>query len=285
MAFEFTSALRAEYQRLFDSCDVRPAKLGTVEGLATKINGNRMRYGQVSEALGVPWFFVGAVHCLESSLSFAKHLHNGDPLTARTVHEPKGRPLQWNPPKDWESSADDALRLRKLHLVTDWSIPGILYQLEAYNGFGYRRFHPEVLTPYLWSFSSHYTSGKYVADGTFDPDAVSKQCGCAVLLRRMSELGMIRFDSVGNPVPSFEDSPGDLSDNDVPPIVTFSSTAESEAARKLQRALNTLPGIFLLVDGIAGIKTSDAFKKATGHFVQGDPRAGTGAIAVSAKPV
>jgi lysozyme family protein len=279
MAFQLTPALRLEYERLFNTCDIRPAKLASVEDLITKIDNNRARYERAGGALNVPWFFVGAVHCLESSLNFTKHLHNGDPLARRTVQVPKGRPLVWNPPTDWESSADDALRLRKLHTVTDWSIPGILFQLEGYNGFGYRRFHPEVLSPYLWSFSNHYSSGKFVADGTFDPDAVSKQCGCAVLLRRMSETGLITFDSLGNPVTSTAGASGTPAAPTFDPLVTFSNTVESEAARKLQQALNSLPGIFLLVDGVPGTRTSDAFKKATGHFLKGDPRAGTGAVA------
>jgi lysozyme family protein len=48
-----------------------------------------------------------------------------------------------------------------------------------------------VLSPYLWSGSQHYTSGKFVADGTFDPDAVSKQSGAAVILRRMVDQGAV----------------------------------------------------------------------------------------------
>ena len=45
-----------------------------------------------------------------------------------------------------------------------------LYELERYNGFGYRDRRPQVLSPYLWSFSNHYSRGKYVADGRFsDP--------------------------------------------------------------------------------------------------------------------
>jgi lysozyme family protein len=276
MALQLTDSLRNEYQRLFDTCDIRPAKLQAVDDLAMRIQSNQSRYQRAGEGVGVPWFFVGAVHCLESSLSFTKHLHNGDPLTARTVQVPKGRPVQWNPPNDWESSADDALRMRKLQLVTDWSIPGILFQLEGYNGFGYRRLHPEVLTPYLWSYSSHYTSGKYVADGTFDPDAVSKQCGCAVLLRRLSEKGFIAFDSGGIPLPS---APPHDAAADFAPLVTYSESQVSETARKLQRALNTMPGIFLLVDGVPGKNTSDAFRKTTGHFLKGDPRADTGVTA------
>jgi lysozyme family protein len=54
--------------------------------------------------------------------------------------------------------------------------------------------HPEVKSPYLWSFSNHYTKGKYVADGHFDSNAVSQQCGGMVLLKRMEQRGLISFD-------------------------------------------------------------------------------------------
>src|SRR5947207_12520387 len=59
--------------------------------------------------------------------------------------------------------------------VTDWRIPALLYQIEKYNGFGYRTRRPGVLSPYLWSASRHYMSGKFVADGTFDPAVRSRQ--------------------------------------------------------------------------------------------------------------
>jgi lysozyme family protein len=78
-------------------------------------------------------------------------------------------------------SALDALRLKKLDQVTDWSVPHMLFLLEGYNGFGYRR--RGVPTPYLWSFSNLYESGKFVLDGKFDPRAVSKQCGAALMLK------------------------------------------------------------------------------------------------------
>ena len=45
-------------------------------------------------------------------------------------------------------------------------------------------------TPYLWSFSKLYEKGKYVADGRFDPEAVSKQCGAAVMIRALVDRGM-----------------------------------------------------------------------------------------------
>ena len=69
---------------------------------------------------------------------------------------------------------------------TDWSGPHILYLLEKYNGFGYR--FKELRTPYLWSYSNLYSKGRYVADGVFDPNAVSKQCGAATMLKALDVL-------------------------------------------------------------------------------------------------
>ena len=68
--------------------------------------------------------------------------------------------LRGKPPFTWEESASDALALRGLRGDTDWSLAGTLYQLEGYNGWGYRLYHQHVLSPYLWSYSNHYQSGK-----------------------------------------------------------------------------------------------------------------------------
>jgi hypothetical protein len=211
---------------------------------------------------------------MEASLVFTAHLHNGDPLTARTIHVPSGRPLTGQPPFTWEESATDALSFSHKAEWHDWSIPGILYQLEAYNGFGYRTRHPGVLTPYLWSYSNHYVSGKYVADGTFSASAVSHQCGAAVLLRRMSESGVIRFDTTGIPIaaPGPADSHITAEAERFEPMIHFSKSMKSPLVEILQRALNSFPGIFVKVDGIPAKCTSDAFRKGTGHYLIGDPR-------------
>lgn len=190
---QLSNALRAEYQQLFDSCSIRPERLSSVDRLIGKIQSVRSRYESVQQATGVPWFFTAVVHTMEASLDFNKHLHNGDPLTARTVRVPKGRPKVGNPPFTWEESAADALTLKNLHQWRIWSLPETLYQLENYNGWGYRLYRSPVRSPYLWSFSRHYTAGKYVADGQWSDTAVSQQCGAAVLLWRMAEKGVISF--------------------------------------------------------------------------------------------
>ena len=190
MAFtvELTDALRAEYLDLFESCVV-VQNPDQVNATVDRIAANAARYHAVADPFRIPWYVVGLIHYLEASLSFRRHLHNGDPLTARTVHVPKGRPRSGKPPFTWEASAGDAIRYEGLDRVTDWSLTGTLYQLEKYNGFGYR-LHG-IHSPYLWSFSNHYTRGKYAADGKFDPDLVSTQIGAAVLLRVMVNRGLV----------------------------------------------------------------------------------------------
>ena len=170
-----TQGARKQYELLYESCLIRPNRQAAVNQLVTRINASRPRYQKVGKALGIPWYVVGIIHSLEASGNFTRHLHNGDPLTARTTHVPAGRPKTGKPPFTWEQSAIDALRGQGSPTWKDWSVPGTLFELEGYNGFGYRDHHPNVPSPYLWSFSNHYTRGKYVADGRFSPTAVSQQ--------------------------------------------------------------------------------------------------------------
>jgi lysozyme family protein len=199
MTVQLTDALRAEYQNLFDTCEINADRQNEVTGLTARIVQHQSRYEAVGTPLAIPWFFIGVIHNMESSQRFDRHLHNGDPLTARTVHVPAGRPKSGDPPFTWEASATDALILEGLDKVTDWRLPALLYQIEKYNGFGYRIRHPDVLSPYLWSGSQHYTKGKFVADGTFDPEAVSKQSGAAVILRQMVNQGAISLAQAAPP--------------------------------------------------------------------------------------
>ncbi|QQS35826.1 MAG: hypothetical protein IPM56_16530 [Ignavibacteriales bacterium] len=256
-------SLQEEYTRLFNTCNIKTEKFPDVENIISKLSANKSRYENAVAGLKIPWYFVAVIHNMESSLNFSRHLHNGDPLTARTKQVPAGRPVDGDPPFTWEESAMDALMYKKLEQWENWSLPGILYQLEKYNGWGYRSKHPEVLSPYLWSFSNHYTRGKYIADGTWSDTAVSKQSGAAVLLRRMAEKGIIIFP--GEPVIAVDD------DVDKPAI-SFSNKV-IPYGDELQKFLNRFPGIYLKEDGKPGKKTSEAFKKITGYYLKGDDRA------------
>jgi lysozyme family protein len=150
----------------------------------------RKAYEQVFEETCVPWYVVAIIHGMECSFDMNSHLHNGDSIKAKTKQVPANRPNPWLPPSDWVSSAVDALKYDKLHEQADWSLPRILYRWEGYNGWRSRLLH-KINTPYLWSFSNHYTKGKFVADNVWDANAVSKQCGAAVMLKGLVEAGHI----------------------------------------------------------------------------------------------
>lgn len=261
-----TPALRAEYEQLFDRCELRPERAREVDGLMARVLAGRPRYGQVEAATGVPWHFVAVTHQMEASGRFDRHLHNGDPLTARTRQVPAGRPVAGQPPFAWETSAADALGLHRLSAAVDWSLGSLLFELERYNGFGYRLHHPEVPSPYLWSFSAHYRCGKYVADGRWSDSATSSQCGAATLLRRLAERGHVAFPD--RPPPAADDAPL---------VVRYAARRPTSAtvvaqAMQLQRWLNGFPAIYVRVDGWPGQRTSDAYHQVTGHWLPGDPR-------------
>src|SRR5215211_7111383 len=114
MAVTYNDLLRNEYQQLFNTCIIQPKRYADVDACVDRIVSNKPRYEVVSSRVGAPWYFIGILHNMECSCRFDQHLHNGDPLTARTVHVPSGLPRTGNPPFTWEASAEDALRLKKL---------------------------------------------------------------------------------------------------------------------------------------------------------------------------
>lgn len=265
---QLTGALREEYDRLWATCQIDPTRAREVERAVTALAANAARYVTVSGAVGVPWYVVAVIHNMEAGQRFDYHLHNGDPLTARTRQVPAGRPPDGAPPFIWEVSAVDALRFDRMDRWSDWGVAGTLYKLEGFNGWGYRRHHPEVLSPYLWSVSNHYRRGKYVADGRWSPTARSTQIGAAVLLRRMAERALIAF---GVATPTEPPTPDDLLD--AAPLITYwTGGREVPGARALQEFLNRLPGIAVKVDGKPGERTSTAVKRVLGRYLRGDPR-------------
>lgn len=195
--------LKEEYELIFASARVRVEYIPTVRAAAERIMqpSNWSRYLDVGTMTGIPPYLIGIIHSLESGTRFDRHLHNGDPLTARTVHVPANRPKTGKPPFTWEESAADALSAVK---SKGWSIGEIAFTLEEYNGWGYRRYHPQVKSPYLWSFTTAYTSGKYVADGKWSDTAVSRQCGGMAILRYLVDQGLI---SLAVPAPPPADQP------------------------------------------------------------------------------
>jgi lysozyme family protein len=180
-----------EYQTMFDTMSVSSAALSKVDAIVSVINAGRNQYQQIESATGVPWYFIGLIHHMESNNDFTKHLHNGDPLTARTVHVPVGRPVDGQPPFSFYESAVDAIHYQQSvgNWDNDFSISGMLYKLEMYNGFGYRNVSPPINSPYLWAGTNYYSSGLFTADHVYSPSAVSNQIGTAAILKRLLQTG------------------------------------------------------------------------------------------------
>ena len=180
--------LEQDYQNLVDEMKIKKSWVKGFQNVAQKIKANEERYRQISELASdgtIPWQFIGCIHNLECGLSFSKHLHNGNSLKRRTHWVPKGRPRKGTPPFTFNESAVDALRLKGYHRIpkNEWSLSRMAFELERNNGFGYRWYHPTVLTPYLWSGTTHYKRGKYVADRKWSSSAVSKQAGAMPVLK------------------------------------------------------------------------------------------------------
>jgi lysozyme family protein len=182
---EYSQVVREELDTLWATCRIT-ASDGRFNWTVHKLHENLDRYTRTAREVNpkMPWWFVGLIHGLESSFNFRTHLHNGDSLKARTVNVPAGRPETGHAPFSWEESAIDALTMdgKRYDKQDDWSIARCLWRLEGFNGYGYR-LHRGIHTPYLWAGTNHYVAGKYVSDGKYDADAVSKQAGCAGTLK------------------------------------------------------------------------------------------------------
>lgn len=142
------------------------------------------QYQAVAAKTGVPWAAIAVIHEREASQDWKGSLAQGDPWNRVSVHVPAGR----GPFASWEDAAIDALRNCPPYAARnkDWSIGGTLTVLEEYNGLGYASHGAP--SPYVWSGTDQYRSGKYVRDGVYDPNAVDSQLGCAGLLMAMMVL-------------------------------------------------------------------------------------------------
>lgn len=154
------------------------------DAAAMRLVAAKAHYRAIEAKTGVPWFIIAVIHEREASQSWTGSLAQGDPWNKVSVHVPAGR----GPFKSWDEAAIDALVNCAPFAARwkDWSPGGALTLLEQYNGLGY--FRRGCPSPYVWSGTDQYTSGKYVRDGVFDPNVVDKQLGCAGLLKAMMAI-------------------------------------------------------------------------------------------------
>jgi len=180
----------------YDSVSLSASWTYQIKSAVNRIVKNRPRYDSVERKTGVPWWVVAIFHMRESSFSLNGWLANGDPLSGPTVQVPAGLRCPGNPPWIWEDAAVVSLihhngtekpELNKVGEALDY--------IERYNGLGYRtgagrNTTPPSSSPYLWSGTTGYERGKYVADGKFSATAIDAQIGAAAIMKELQELGL-----------------------------------------------------------------------------------------------
>lgn len=148
---------------------------------------NKARYESVAEKTDMPPELIAALHWRESTGNFGTYLHQGDPLGQPAKRIPYNIPVF----NDWESAAIHAINLKKgiqqrfgITKATGQTDPAALSTYaEYYNGKGY--FNKNRPSPYVFSGTSSYQGGKYVADGKYDPNAVDRQLGVYSMLSNL----------------------------------------------------------------------------------------------------
>lgn len=175
-----------EYLEKYNAAKILPSKLEATNKIASLLlSFKTSHYEPVSQAVGCPWWVVACIHNQECGSDVGKFkavLHNGERIVGtgkKTTLVPKGK----GPFATWEAAAIDALGGKGALAKKAWDIGSALNFLETFNGLGYRR--KKVPSPYLWSYTDQYVKGKYVADGVYDANAVSKQSGVAAIMKAL----------------------------------------------------------------------------------------------------
>lgn len=181
-------AAKRGYANLWKEAQITKTRAATARGIAKRLLTNKDRYEKISvQVNGVPWWWIAAIHNMESNANFLTYLGNGQRFNRVTTIEPLNR----GPFVSFEAGAVDAIKLKGLHKIEVWDITRALYEAERYNGFGYVG---RIRSPYLWSYTTLQQKGKFTSDHNWDPNHVSQQCGVAAIFKAFEELGVLEFE-------------------------------------------------------------------------------------------
>jgi len=183
-----------------------------------------------------------ALHYRECNNNRNCQMFNGERWNRRTTLVPKGLG-PWNSAED---AMHAAIEYKQIPSEFDEMAEALQF-IEGWNGWGYM--NKGVPSPYVWSGSNHYISGKYVADGQYDPAVVDRQLGAGVLYLALKDIRMVQTIV-----------------DDVPTLHTTThpkaSGATIEDMKELQRALAKTGFYGGVIDGLCGAKTRAAAKEA-----------------------
>lgn len=242
MSYEF-SELKEDIAVKWAGMKISQHDFPSLDRTAIKLVADKERYLSLERRTTVPALVTMVIAERESGADPRMSLAQGDRWDRVSVHVPKGR----GPFKSWEDAAIDALQIDGLDRIgrESWMIERALFQLEKYNGFGYRRYG--VPSAYVWASTTIYQGGKFIADGKFSRSAWDMQLGVAALMARIGHAEPALM------LPSAADLPRDH------PIHMASQTPPATAA--IQERLNELGASPPLVpDGLYGPKTREAIR-------------------------
>lgn len=201
---KFTDKLAREYATLWDTMEITRDE-AVMDKTVDRIIAFRSAYEEVQRMTNVPWYIVGIMDMREGGGGACKHLHNGDSLKRPTRQVPANRPAGKGP-FTFQQSACDALQIKGLDKITEWTVERMAYEFERYNGFGYRLYR-KIVSPYLWGGTNHQQKGKYVADGVYSTAVMDPQHGCMPLLKLIAERCEISIPSQFGAKPGPETTP------------------------------------------------------------------------------
>jgi lysozyme family protein len=178
------AALTAANAKRWKAMHINDDRRNEIDVVARRLISGKSRYQEISAATGVPWSVVAVIHEREASGSWGANIAQGDPWNRVSTHVPAGR----GPFISFKAAAIDALTKCPPYAGAwrDWSPGGAMTLLEQYNGLAYASHG--VPSPYVWSGTDQYTTGKVLVDhGPIMPVA-DKQLGCAALIYRMAQI-------------------------------------------------------------------------------------------------
>ena len=175
--------MTARLERLWNTIEVRPQYQKQVSAASDMVMNGIGKYREVQDTVNIPWQIIGVIDKMEGNCDPLAVLHNGERIVGtnrKTTLVPAGR----GPFTSWSDAAIDAIGLEGMRPAGfRFDVANALYYLTSYNGWGYE--NKGINTPYLWSYTNHYSKGKYVSDGKYDANAVSKQCGAVPILKAL----------------------------------------------------------------------------------------------------
>lgn len=178
----------AHQRRLADGIELnlgmRERDLGLFQAHYEK---HKARYQAVSAKTNMPPKLIAALHWRESSGSFDRYLHQGDPIGRPSRNIPRGILFY-----DWETAAVDALTShdharREIGMTAETTdAAAIATYAERYNGLGYH--YKGRPSPYVYAGTGEYSAGKYVADGVYSSSHVDGQLGVLAMVGSVGGL-------------------------------------------------------------------------------------------------